>query len=588
MRSFYINDIESTYKHNKPFTTLVHLFRRDRVNLLLAALFFVVKHSPVWMFPVVTAGVINSITGQDGKSIEDLWKYLIFMSIMVAQNIPTHVLFTKFFSTSLRNMEARLRSALVRRLQQLSIAFHDEFKSGRLHSKVLRDVESVEMLGKHAINAVLPGILTILVALGVALYREPLVALFFIVAVPAATTLIRVFRTRMRQRNAEFRSEIEMMSARVSEMIEMIPVTRAHGAENVEITKMDSQLEQVRNSGIRLDVLSSVFQASAWVAFQTFNLLALLVTGYMAYIGRIPVGDVVMYQTFYTMIVGSVTALLNVYPMLNRGFESIRSMGEILECPDIELNIGKKRVHDVKGDLRFENVSLTYDDGAEAAVQGFTLDVGPGETVALVGPSGAGKTSVVNLIIGFRRPTEGAIFLDGVDMNTLDLRGYRQHLSVVSQNTVLFSGSVRNNITYGLHDVDDERLYEALRLANAAEFVDRLPGKLDTMIGEHGAKLSGGQRQRIAIARALIRDPRVILFDEATSALDVFSEALVQEAIERLIEGRTTFIVAHRLSTIRKANRIVVMKEGRIVEQGDHQQLLKLRGEFYRMHAMQV
>ncbi len=588
MHSAYTNDIESTYKHNKPFKTLLHLFKYDRVNLLIAAVLFIIKHSPVWILPIVTAGVINAVIGQDGKTIEDLWKYLLFMMIMILQNVPTHVLFTRFFSISLRNMEARLRSALVRRLQQLSIAFHDEFKSGRLHSKVLRDVESVEMLGRQIINSVLPASLSIVVAMGVALWREPLIALFFVVSAPVSVGLIRGFRTRMRRRNAEFRNEIEMMSARVSEMIEMIPVTRAHGAEDIEINKMDSQLEKVRSTGIRLDVLGSFFQSSAWASFQTFNLLALLFTGYMAYIGRIPVGDVVMFQTYYTMIIGAVTMLLNVYPMLTRGFESIRSMGEVLECPDIELNIGKKRVDNVKGDFSFRNVSLAYEEGGRPAVEDFSLDVRTGETVALVGASGAGKTSIVNLIIGFRRPTSGGILLDGVDMADLDLRSYRQFLSVVSQNTVLFSGSVRNNITYGLRGVSDERLMEAIRLSNAEEFIQQMPEKLDTMIGEHGAKLSGGQRQRIAIARALIRDPRVIIFDEATSALDVFAERMVQEAIERLIEGRTTFIVAHRLSTIRKADRIIVMKEGRIVEQGTHQNLLERRGEFYRMRSLQV
>jgi ATP-binding cassette subfamily B protein len=193
----------------------------------------------------------------------------------------------------------------------------------------------------------------------------------------------------------------------------------------------------------------------------------------------------------------------------------------------------------------------------------------------------------MSLIIGLRKPTEGRLLLDGKEMAELDLRQYRRFLAVVPQTTLLFSGTVRENIVYGLTDVDDRRIWEILESSNAKEFVAKLPKGLDTPLGEHGARLSGGQRQRIAIARALIRDPRVIVFDEATSALDVHSESLIQEALQRLIKGRTTFIVAHRLSTIRNAHRIAVMKQGRVVESGTHDQLMLAKGEFYKFKILQ-
>jgi ATP-binding cassette subfamily B protein len=510
------------------------------------------------------------------------------MAALIVQNIPSHMLFVRFYSRSVRNMEARLRSALVRKMQQLSIAFHDDFRSGALHAKVLRDVESMEMLARQLMQAVLPAFLSVGIAFAVTARREPAVALFYLVTVPVSALLIRTFKGKVRSHNAEYRGEVEMMSARVSEMIEMIPVTRAHGAEGLELDKMRSQLKRVRDRGIRLDLINALFMASSWVSFRTFHLLCLAVTGIMAYRGRIPVGDVVMYQGFFMMIVGAVTAILNIYPILARGLESIYSMGEILECPDIEQNRGKRHVRSVNGEVAFEDVDLVYERGSGPAVRDFTLHVKAGETVALIGESGSGKTSVMNLLVGFRRPTRGRVLLDGADMQELDLRDFRQHLSVVSQNTILFAGSIRDNITYGLRSVGEERLHEAVRMANVEEFVVRLPDGLDTQVGEHGARLSGGQRQRIAIARALIRDPRIIIFDEATSALDVVSEALVQEAIERLVAGRTTFIVAHRLSTIRQADRIVVMREGRIVETGTHALLLESRGEYYRMKQLQT
>jgi ATP-binding cassette subfamily B protein len=279
--------------------------------------------------------------------------------------------------------------------------------------------------------------------------------------------------------------------------------------------------------------------------------------------------------------------ILNSYPELARGFESIRSIGEILESPDIEQNEKKRAVSSVKGRFVFEHVSYTYEKAQHLAIKNFSLKVKTGETIAVVGESGSGKSTLMSLIIGFRRPTAGRILLDGIDMQELDLRQYRRYLAVVPQTTLLFSGSVRENIVYGLEEVNDSQIWEILEIANAVDFVKKLPQGLDTKLGERGARLSGGQRQRIAIARALIRDPRIIVLDEATSALDVVTEALIQEAIQRLVKGRTTFIVAHRLSTIRNADRIVVMRHGACVESGTHRQLMKAKGEFFRFKLLQ-
>jgi len=279
--------------------------------------------------------------------------------------------------------------------------------------------------------------------------------------------------------------------------------------------------------------------------------------------------------------------VLNMYPQLARGIESVRSIGEVLECPDLEHNRGRQTVESMQGHVQFENISFQYDTGKGAAILDFSLDVKPGECIALVGPSGGGKSTLMQLLIGFRRPQQGRVLFDGQDMETLDMRTARRFISVVPQETVLFSGSIRENIIYGLQDVSDDRLREVLAAASLTELVDGLPKGLDSRIGEDGAMLSGGQRQRIAIARALIRNPRILVLDEATSALDVVSEKKVQEAIGHAVKNRTTFIVAHRLSTIRKADRIVVMKKGQIAEVGSYDELMSHRGLFFEMQQLQ-
>ena len=575
------------YKTASPLKRLLYLYHGQYLKLLLSVFFFAIKHSPVWILPVIIARTITIISDTTKYSINDLWYVGFIFFIIIIQNIPTHTLYVRIFSSALNTMQAHLRSAIVGRLQELSISFHDNFQSGRLQTKVLRDVETLEILSRNLMNSVFPAILTIVVAFTITVQKQPVVALFYIFSVPIASSLVFVFSKKMRAANSEYRSEIESLSARVMEMIQMIPITRAHGVEKTEVSKMNSHLEKVKKKGIRLEVIGALFSAFSWTSFQIVMLVCLMFTSILAFKKAISVGEVVMFQGFFAMIVGAVNIILNSYPELARGFESIRSIGEILECPDIEQNEGRKQLNSVIGGFVFENVSYTYANSSSPAINNFSLAVIPGESVAFVGESGSGKSTLMNLVIGFRRPTEGRILLDGTDMQALDLRIYRKFLAVVPQNTILFSGSVRENITYGLEKVPDKRLWEILEIANASEFVAKMPQGLETILGERGSRLSGGQRQRIAIARALVRDPRIIVLDEATSALDVMSESLIQEAIQRLAKGRTTLIVAHRLSTIRNADRIIVMKNGAIAESGTHEQLLITKGEFYRFKMLQ-
>jgi ATP-binding cassette subfamily B protein len=587
------NDFENLLKsykfnNNRPLITLLYMYKGNWGKLLVSIMFFVVKNSPVWIIPIVTANIINIASNPSKYSLSSLRLNLIIALFAIIQNVPTQMLHIKYLAQPVRYVEAKLRSNLVSKLQILSISYHKELKSGRLQSKVLRDVEAIQLLSMQIYSTILPLVFNISVALIITVTQSPMMALFFFITLPTALIFTGLFRKNIRTSNTEFRKEIEEMSANVAEMVEMVPVTRAHGLENIEIEKMQLQLNLVKNKGYHLDLITAFFGASSWVVFQVFQVISLGFTGYQAYKGRISIGEVVLYQGYFTSILNQVANVMNTYPIIVKGIESINSVGEILTVSDVENNKGKVKVKKVRGDIKFENVEFRYGDSNETVLKDFNLDVKKGECIAFVGESGAGKSTILNLIVGFNSPTKGRVLLDGVDMSELDLTSYRKFIAVVPQNTILFSGTLRENITYGLSSVDDEKLDEIMEYANIKEFTSKLPDGIDTKIGEHGGKLSGGQRQRIAIARALIRDPQIIMLDEATSALDNISELQVQKAMNNLIKGRTTFIVAHRLSTIRDADKIAVMSNGVCVEFGTYDELVARQGEFYKLKKLQL
>lgn len=592
IRSMETPDFEHVFmdaggRKGRPFRTLWRLYRGQRINLLLSLLFFIIKHSPVWIMSVLTADMINIISRPDAD-LKWFWIDAAVLFVVVLQNVVTQTLHVSFMSRSSRLMEAGLRGTMMRKLQHLSMSYHSELRSGKMQAKVLRDVEQIELLSKQVMYSFVPAILNIIAAVTIAAATSLAVASLFIVLLPFAGGLVYFFRNKIRQRNRDFRRQIEEMSGAVAESVEMLPVTKAHGLEDIEIEKVNGTLVNLRGKGYRLDITEAVFGASGWVTFTLFQVICLTFTCMLAYRGTILIGDVVMYQGLFGTIMMSINNLINVYPQFAKGFESIHSVTEVLVSTETDEYQGTKVPDNIRGEFRFENVHFHYKDTDKHVLNGFTLHVKPGETIALVGESGAGKSTVLNLAIGFYRPTNGRILLDGVPFDELDMRAYRRQIAVVPQNTVLFSGTIRQNITYGLTNVSEEELERVIRMANLQDVIAAMPDGLDTMIGEHGGKLSGGQRQRIAIARAMIRNPRIIFLDEATSALDNISEFVVQKAMRELIRGRTTFIVAHRLSTIRDADRIVVMKNGRIQEVGSYEELMQRRGEFYQLKQLQA
>ncbi|WP_027483141.1 ABC transporter ATP-binding protein [Deinococcus pimensis] len=572
--------LERTFRGERPLSTLRSLYRGQTAQLTLALVFFVVKGSPYYLLPVVTARIIDVV--QQRRPLEELWLYALGMGLLIVQNVPTHYLYVRALSVTTRTTEARLRFALCRRLQMISLGFYARNSPAALQAKVLRDVENVEQLTRLLFDAGLGALLGILVAIVTTLLRAPQFALFFLVTVPIAVGLVRVMQGALDDRNAAFRRELEEMTARVGELTHLLPVTRAHGLEDRALGRVGGSVTRVQQAGLRLDGTNAVFGALAWVTLGVFNLACLVAAAwaYRTQVLPITVGDVVLLTTFFSSLTGAVMTLVNIVPQVSKGLESIRSIGEVLQSREVERNDGKRHVRRVRGELVFEDVTYTYPDAARPALERVSFTARPGMTVALVGASGSGKSTLVNVAVGFVRPDEGRVLLDGVDLATLDLRSYRQFVSVVPQEPLLFDGSVRENVTYGFDDVTDDEVERILRDAHAWEFVETMPHGMHTRIGERGAQLSGGQKQRLAIARALIRDPQVLILDEATSALDAHSETLVQQAFERLRRSRTTFVVAHRLGTIRNADLILVFDRGRVVEAGTHQELIARPGPF--------
>lgn len=575
-------------KHGKhSVRVLLEFYRGQYHKFLLSTLFFLLKHSPALLSPLLIANVVNGvIEGGEAGSRAIFINVGIWLGLL-SIHLPANWIHNQLKSRVIRNTEAGLRAALVRKLQELSIPYHTGSQSGRLQSKIMRDVEAVETLSSQLFVNLLNIVMNLVITLSITAVKNRLILVFFILVAPVAAGAVVAFRAKIHRENRSFRQGMEETSARVMEMVEMVPVARAHALEDKEAARISALLEETANRGYRLDMVQAHFGAVSWVVFQVFQVVCLAVSGFMAMSGLIKVGDVTFYQSSFTTVVNQFSALINLLPILTKGLESVSSIGEVLSSDEIEENEGKEELLSLRGEYAFKQVSFSYPGSSKEVLHGLDFTVKQGETIALVGESGSGKTTILNMLIGFILPSGGQLMLDGKDMKGLNLRTYRRFLSVVPQTPVLFTGTVRENITYGLEHVSEEQIAQAVEAANLSEVVKRLPQGLDTMIKEHGANLSGGQRQRISIARALIRNPQVIILDEATSALDSISESEIQEALERLTKGRTTFIVAHRLSTVRGADRILVIGQGRIREQGSYQELMAKKGEFYQMEQLQ-
>lgn len=582
-----LSQIERAVDGRRPARSVLRLLAAHRGRVAASVAFFALKDTPLWLMPVVTAEIIDVVVAGGPVSSLALWAGIAIVALL--QNYPNHVAYTRLFMGAVRDIGRDLRNALAARLQTLSIGFHTRANSAIVQTKVVRDVENVEVMLQQTAHPLLSATMVLVGAIVMTAINVPQFLPVYALAIPLAVVLRAILNRRSRQRNESFRREVEQFSARVGEMATLLPITRAHGLEHVAVGRVASGADGVRHAGFRLDLLNGRFASLSWVSLQLLGVGCLVLAAWISVSGWLPItaGQVVLLSSYFALLTQAATGLLMLLPIVARGTESVRSIAEVLQEPDLEFNAGKRPVDAVVGGIRLDGAEVRYEFGEAPALADVDLEIRAGETVAFVGSSGSGKSTLLNLVLGFLRPTRGRVLLDDVDMEELDLRTFRRFVSVVPQESVLFEGTIRENIVYGLGEVSDERVLRALRDANALEVVEAQPQGWDTVVGERGARLSGGQRQRLSIARALVRDPRVLLLDEATSALDPESEAKVKDALARLMRGRTTLVVAHRLSTIRSADRIVVLERGRIVETGSHDELVAARGRYAELHRVQ-
>ncbi len=571
-----------------PVKSMLRLVTGQPWQLVATLGLFVLKDVPVWVIPVSTSQIIDAVVSGAGVGQILLWAGIAIAAVL--SNYPSSMGFVRLSSRIFRGAAARLREAVSARLQVLPLSFHQRTSPAVVQSKLVRDVENVETTLAGSLPASVSALGILVGATAMTAWLVPVFLPVYVVVVPIAATLLATGRRRLQASNEEFRREVEELSHAVGEMVSLNPITRAHGLEQVAHRRLVARANLVRDTGRRLDLHTGRFAVGSWVSYQTLGMvcLALAAIGSVTRFVPVTAGQIVLLSSYLAMLTNAIVSIFGLAPVITKGIESVRSLAEVLGSDEVENPGGTRQVGAVTGALAFDGVTLRFPGAARPALDGVTLSVAPGESVALVGASGAGKSTMLNLAVGLIRPDSGTVSIDGADLAGIDLGSYRRQVAVVPQEAVLFRGSVYDNVTYGLPEATPALVERALADANALDFVRALPQGWDTPVGERGATLSGGQRQRIAIARALIRDPRVLILDEATSALDTESERLIQASLAGLMAGRTTLIVAHRLSTVRHATRILVFDRGRIVEQGSHEELVAASGRYAALLAAQL
>lgn len=545
------------------------------------------------MIPLILKYVTDDIIGAEqltkAEKIEQLiWLMGLTFLVFLVLRPPIEYYRQYFAQWTGSKILYDIRNQLFSHIQKLSLRFYSNNKAGEIISRVINDVEQTKTFVITGLMNVWLDLFTIVIVIAIMLTMNVWLTLVAICMLPFYGFSVKFFYQRLRMLTRKRSQALAEVQGHLHERVQGMPVIRSFALEDFE----ENQFEKRNRNFLEKAIDHTIWNAKTFAVVNTITdiapLLVIAAAAYFVINGQLTIGSMIAFVTYMDRLYNPLRRLVNSSTTLT---QSIASMDRVFEFVDEKYDIQDAEdaveLRNVKGRVTFEDVSFSYNEDEMEVLKNISLDVKSGETIALVGMSGGGKSSLISLIPRFYDVTDGRILIDGTDIHAYRARSLRDKIGMVLQDNILFSESVKFNIKMGNPNATDKEVIEAAKAANAHEFIEELPQGYDTPVGERGVKLSGGQKQRIAIARVFLKNPPILIFDEATSALDLESEHLIQEALEKLAKTRTTFIVAHRLSTITHADRIVLIEHGEIKEIGTHAQLMAKRGNYYDLFQVQ-
>ncbi len=567
---------------------LFRFLKPYRLWVLVGLIGVIVSSSLGLVFPRIMGTLVDTALVENASATSLDQMALLLMGVFLLQWAFNYV---RLYSLSVvgQGVVADLRMALYDRIVRLPVPFFDGRLTGEITSRLTADAAVVQATVSASLARTLSQAITLIGGVVLLLLLSPSLSVAVLSFLPVVIVIAAMLGRRLNRISTEFQDKIAAANALADESIASIRTVKWFTAENPSVTRYDTAIRESYSVALRRARIRAFFLP--FVTFVGYSTLALVLWlgGRQVLAGNMSPGELVAFLLYTLVVAGAIGSFTGLYSQLQEALGASRRIFELLGEPiDAQTPEQPVAVTKREGSIRFEGVHFTYPGREIEVLANLDLVVVPGEVVALVGPSGAGKSTLTQLISRFYDVTEGAVIVDGVDIRDQDLHDLRSSMAAVPQEVQLFSGSIAENLRVGKPDATDDELVVAAKVANAHDFIIGFPDGYKTVVGERGVKLSGGQRQRVAIARAVLADPKILILDEATSALDAEAEALVQEALERLMVGRTTVVIAHRLSTVRAANRLVVIADGRIVEEGSHDELVEAGGLYSQLSARQL
>ena len=570
----------------KEFFKILKYARPYTKSLIFAFLCLALTSLINLVLPLIVRNMINAvIVLKDSEVLDGLaWDLIIIIGLQAVFAV-THNYIFGFVG---HRMTTDFRVEFFSHIQSLSLRFFQEHRVGEILSRMSNDITVIENALVTIPVALLRQSITLLGAMTIILYLNWKLTGLILLILPPLMIFARVFGRRLKMFSAKLQDELAQAVVVLEEVISSIKIVKSFTREPYERDRFQGKIETAFERAVDKLKVSSFF--GPFILGLTFLVSASLIWygGYQVMQGATTPGELAAFFLYALIIAGPIGTFIRLYTQVQEASGSIHRVYEILDTPPLIQNPDNPiAIGVLEGRIQFDNVTFGYRETAEV-IHDVSLDILPGQTAALVGPSGAGKSTLIKLLFRFFDPSTGTIRLDGHDIRTLDRKSFLSQIALVPQETLLFGGTVKENILYGKLDATDTELKEAAQKANAHEFIVGMEKGYNTVVGEKGAKLSGGERQRIAIARAILKDPKILVLDEATSSLDNRSESLIQDALETLMFERTTFIIAHRLSTIHKADQIIVLDKGNIVEAGQHDDLMSRKGLYHNLYTLKM